>query len=88
MIDIFGYIGMGLVLYSFTTESIRKLRFINSIGCGFWIVYGIGITAPPTIIVNSCLLGIHLYWFHRHRRKPKSGIHKDDYNWYGDGEIR
>jgi hypothetical protein len=34
----------------------------------FWIVYGIGIIAWPTIIVNSCVLAIHSYWFYKHRK--------------------
>jgi hypothetical protein len=32
MIDIIGYIGMALILYSFTIENIYKLRLMNSIG--------------------------------------------------------
>lgn len=65
--DIFGYIGTVVVLYSFTIEKIMKLRLINSIGSMFWIVYGIGIMAWPTIIVNSCVLLIHSIWFLKHK---------------------
>jgi hypothetical protein len=68
MIDIFGYIGTILILYSFTIENIYKLRLINSIGSVFWIVYGIGIMAWPTIIVNSCVLCIHSYCFIKNRK--------------------
>lgn len=71
--DIFGYIGTLLVLYSFTIENIRKLRLINGIGSIFWIVYGIGIVAWPTIIVNSCVLAIHSHWFFKHRKDYKNG---------------
>jgi hypothetical protein len=67
--DIFGYIGTIVVLYSFTIENIFKLRLVNSIGSMFWIVYGLGIMAGPTIIVNSCVLMIHIYWFIKHRKK-------------------
>lgn len=67
--DIFGYIGTVLVLYSFTIENIYKLRTINSIGSIFWIVYGVGIMAWPTIIVNGCVLMIHTYWFIKHRKE-------------------
>ncbi len=69
MIDIFGYTGTLLILYSFTIENIYKLRLINSIGSVFWIIYGIGIMAGPTILVNSCVLCIHTYWFIKHRKK-------------------
>jgi len=67
--DIFGYIGTIVVLYSFTIENIFKLRLINSIGSIFWIIYGIGIMAGPTIVVNSCVLMIHTYWFIKHRKE-------------------
>ena len=72
MIDIFGYIGTVLILYSFTIENIYKLRLINSIGSVFWIIYGIGIMAGPTILVNSCVLCIHTYWFIKHSKKKNA----------------
>ena len=67
--DIFGYIGTVVVLYSFTIENIVKLRLINAIGSMFWIVYGVGTMAWPTIIVNSCVLMIHVYWFIKHHKE-------------------
>ena len=72
MIDIIGYIGMGLILYSFTITDMYRLRLINSIGSIFWIVYGLGIMAGPTIMENSCVLCIHLHWFYKNRKKPDS----------------
>jgi hypothetical protein len=69
MIDIIGYIGTILILYSFTIENISKLRLVNSIGSIVWIIYGIGIMAGPTIVVNGCVLCIHTYWFIKHRKK-------------------
>lgn len=71
-VDILGYIGTVLVLYSFTIEDIKRLRFINSIGAIFWIAYGIGIMAWPTIIVNSCVLLIHSIWFVKHRNEIRN----------------
>ncbi len=67
--EIFGYIGTVIVLYSFLIESIYRLRLINSIGSIFWIVYGLGIIAWPTIIVNSGVLMIHSIWFIKHRKE-------------------
>ena len=69
MIDIIGYIGMALILYSFTITDMWKLRLVNSIGSIFWIIYGLGIMAGPTIMVNTCVLGIHLHWFYKNRKK-------------------
>ena len=88
MIDIVGYIGTILILYSFTIEDMFKLRVVNSIGSIVWIGYGIGIGANPTILVNACVLCIHTYWFIKHRRKTtKRSIDKDEYGWYPDVGI-
>ena len=69
IIEGIGYIAMLIILYSFTIENIYKLRLVNSIGSMFWIVYGLGIMAGPTIIVNTCVLLIHSIWFIKHRKK-------------------
>jgi hypothetical protein len=67
--EIFGYIGTALILTSFLIEDIFKLRLVNTVGAVFWIIYGLGISAGPTIVVNSCVIIIHLIWFYRHRNK-------------------
>ena len=67
--EIFGYIGTVLILSSFLVENIFRLRLINTIGACFWIIYGVGISAGPTIVVNSCVIVIHLIWFYRHRKE-------------------
>lgn len=67
--EIFGYIGTVLILISFLIENVFKLRVLNSIGAIFWIVYGVGIMAMPTIVVNSCVLIIHIFWIIKHRKK-------------------
>lgn len=67
--EIFGYIGTVLILSSFLVENISRLRLINTIGAIFWIIYGVGISASPTIIVNSCVIIIHLTWFYKHRKE-------------------
>jgi lipid-A-disaccharide synthase-like uncharacterized protein len=67
--EIFGYIGTALILTSFLIEDVFKLRLVNTIGAVFWIIYGIGISATPTIVVNSCVIFIHLTWFYRHRKE-------------------
>ena len=78
MIDIIGYIGMAVILYSFTIENIYKLRLVNSIGSIVWIIYGLGIMAGPTIMVNSCVLAIHLHWFYKNRKKKQKKTKSDN----------
>ena len=71
--EIFGYIGTVLILISFLIENVFKLRLVNSIGAIFWMVYGLGIMALPTIVVNFCVLVIHTFWFIKHRKKLFAG---------------
>lgn len=78
MIDTIGYIGMALILYSFTITDMYKLRLVNSIGSMFWIVYGLGIMAGPTIMVNSCVLCIHLHWFYKNKKTKSDNNDKMD----------
>ena len=67
MQDILGWIGTGLILYSFTLNNIKKLRIVNMIGSIAWILYGIKTGIMPTIFVNVCVLIIHSIWLIRNR---------------------
>ena len=67
MQDILGWIGTGLILYSFTLNDIKKLRIVNMIGSVAWILYGIKTGIMPTIFVNVCVLIIHSIWLIRNR---------------------
>ena len=69
--EIFGYIGTVLILISFLIENVFKLRLVNTIGAIFWLVYGIGIMAKPTIIVNLAVIIIHGIWFIKQKKEPK-----------------
>jgi hypothetical protein len=69
--EIFGYIGTVLILVSFLIENVFKLRLVNTIGAIFWLVYGIGIMAKPTIVVNLAVIIIHGIWFIKQKKEPK-----------------
>ena len=69
--EIFGYIGTVLILISFLIENVFKLRLINTIGALFWLIYGIGIMAKPTILVNFAVIVIHSIWFIKQKKEPK-----------------
>jgi len=69
--EIFGYIGTVLILVSFLIENVFKLRLVNTIGAIFWLVYGIGIMAKPTIVVNLAVIIIHGIWFIKRKKEPK-----------------
>ncbi len=69
--EIFGYIGTVLILVSFLIENVFKLRLVNTIGAIFWLIYGIGIMAKPTIVVNFAVIIIHSIWFIKQKKESK-----------------
>lgn len=69
--EIFGYIGTLLVLGSFLIDNVFRLRLVNTIGSIFWIIYGVGTLAKPTIIVNLCVIIIHLFWFYKNSKNER-----------------
>ena len=80
MQDILGWIGTGLILYSFTLNDIKRLRIVNAIGSIAWILYGIKTNIMPTIFVNVCVLCIHCHWLYKNSNKSK-GMIKRGYEW-------
>jgi len=86
MQDILGWIGTGLILYSFTLDDIKKLRIVNMFGSMAWITYGIQTGIMPTIFVNVCVLIIHAHWLIRNKsyknsNTNKSKVIKRGYEW-------
>lgn len=57
--EILGWIGSAFVLISFLYEGWR-LRALNSIGAGLWLVYGIIGGMGSIIFLNGAILLIHL----------------------------
>jgi hypothetical protein len=74
MIEIIGWIGIVCTLISFGVKDMRKLRYINGIGCIVWIVYGVLKEDTPIFVINICILFMHLYWFWNN---TDTGIKKD-----------
>jgi hypothetical protein len=60
--DLIGYLASFAVLISFLMKDLRKLRIINSLGCAFFVCYGILLDySMPIIITNTAILGINAY---------------------------
>ena len=59
-----GYAAMATVLTSFLMKDVARLRFINSVGCLFFVVYGLVLSPVswPIIITNGAILCINLYY--------------------------
>ncbi len=60
-LEILGYIGTALVIFSMTMTSVTKLRFFNICGSVLSTVYAIAGHAWPIVIMNVCLMAINLF---------------------------
>ena len=70
-IEIFGYIGSGLVVVSMLMSSVVRLRVINTIGSVIFMIYALIIRSYPTALMNLCLVTINIYQLMRLRNTDK-----------------
>ena len=61
--DWVGYAAMLALLVSFMMKDVKKLRVINSVGCGLFVIYGFMLsTSWPIVITNSAIICINFYY--------------------------
>ncbi|MEL4308032.1 YgjV family protein [Joostella sp. CR20] len=60
--ELIGYAASLGVLLSFFMKEISRLRIVNSIGCFFFVIYGIMLPSIPIIITNAAILGVNFYY--------------------------
>jgi len=61
--ELMGYIASIIVLLSFTMKNVRKLRIVNTVGCAFFVIYGVMLQISwPIIITNMSIIGINFYY--------------------------
>lgn len=61
LLEIFGYIGSFLVVFSMLMSSVVKLRVINAIGSVVSGTYALICGAYPLVLMNGCLIVINVY---------------------------
>jgi len=64
MINLFGFLALGLALFALSNKNIIKLRVWHFLSSLMYILYGIAINAMPVIIgaVLYCFIhGYHIY---------------------------
>ena len=59
--NLLGWIGTALVLFSFTMKDMIKLRIINLAGCLIWIMYGLSKNDYPVMVTNTSIAAVHIY---------------------------
>ncbi|WP_375239924.1 uroporphyrinogen decarboxylase [Aurantibacter sp.] len=58
-----GYAASLGVLISFLMKDIKTLRYVNSLGCFLFVIYGILLDLSiPIVITNTAILGINFYY--------------------------
>ena len=62
MIDAIGYVAMAILLISFMMKDIKKLRWVNTVGCAIFIVYGAMLGSFPILITNAAIVLVNLYY--------------------------
>ncbi len=60
--EIIGYLASLFVLLSFFNKDVKKLRIVNSVGCAFFVVYGVLLGSIPVIITNVAILMVNAYY--------------------------
>ncbi|WP_299676752.1 YgjV family protein [uncultured Dokdonia sp.] len=71
-VEVVGYLASLFVLLSFFRKDIRQLRIINSLGCAFFVAYGILLTSIPIIITNVAILLVNGYYLFV--KKPQENV--------------
>jgi len=60
--EVIGYLASLFVLLSFLNKDVRRLRIVNSIGCGLFVLYGVLLPSLPIIITNVAILIVNSYY--------------------------
>ncbi len=71
-IEWIGYAASLVILVSFLTSSVLRLRLINLIGCGIFATYGFLIHSIPTGAVNLAIAVINVYYLIRMLRRKEN----------------
>lgn len=70
-LEIFGYIGSALILFSMMMTSVEKLRWVNMSGALVSTIYGAILGTWPVVFLNVGTIVINLVQVIRLRRKKE-----------------
>ncbi|MUP46462.1 hypothetical protein E0K83_12010 [Gramella sp. BOM4] len=67
-----GYLASFFVGISFFMRNIIKLRYVNSVGCILFIIYGFLLNSWPVIITNLVIVCVNFYYLFINKWKPEN----------------
>ena len=79
--EIFGYVGTGLVLLSFLMQDIKWLRVVNMAGGFISLLYAIYTNTMPVVVLNGSLIminGVQLMRIIRKERQAKKEVNNQE----------
>ena len=65
-----GYAASLFVLLSFLMRNIRTLRYVNTVVCLFFVIYGFFLESWPVIITNVAIVLVNLYYLFINVKMP------------------
>ena len=68
-VEIIGVIASIIIIVSFTTNNIRKIRIYNIVGSVIMIVYGLLISSISTPLLNVCMIILQVYKLKKETRR-------------------
>ena len=74
MIELVGWIASAFIVASLSMKSILKLRVLGLIGAASFATYGVLLEAWPIAVVNTTIIGIHLWFLRKLLSRPASSF--------------
>lgn len=68
-VEIIGVIASIIILVSFATNNVRKIRIYNIVGSVIMIVYGLLIGSISTPLLNVCMIILQVYKLKKETRR-------------------
>ena len=75
-IEWFGYLASLFVLLSFLMRNITTLRYVNTLGCMFFVIYGVLLDSWPIIITNAAIILVNIYYLFI--KNPEATVKAED----------
>lgn len=73
MTELLGYAASIFIATSLFMSNIKWLRYVNSIGCVLFVIYGVIIGAYPVAVMNTACILINIYQLIKLSKKQRVG---------------
>ncbi len=72
--EIIGYFGSVAIAISLLVTNVSVLRYLNSVGCTVFAIYGLTIGAYPVVLMNCICIIINIYHIVKIRSSNKRDL--------------